>query len=85
MTQNVAARLDTKTNRLSHLFLPFLIAIPPIANFPPDLFCQLTTCQTAENKFLRQFWASIYPPPADLPTPTSTPALRSAKAAKMVV
>ena len=70
--------------RLSYLFTPFLIVVPSIADFPPGLFRQLTTCQTAANEFLRQFWTSIYPPPADLPTPTSTPAQRSAKAAKMV-
>jgi transcription initiation factor TFIIH subunit 1 len=70
MTQNVAARLDTKTNK---------------SDFPPGLFRQLTTCQTAANEFLRQFWTSIYPSPADLPTPTSTSAQRSAKAAKMAV
>ncbi|KIJ09331.1 hypothetical protein PAXINDRAFT_17580, partial [Paxillus involutus ATCC 200175] len=37
------------------------------------------------NEFLRQFWTSIYPPPSDLPTPSSssTAAQRSAKAAKM--
>jgi len=72
MTQNVAARLDIKTNK---------------SDFPPQLFRQLTTCQTAANEFLRQFWTSIYPPPSDLPTSTSTltstAAQRSAKAAKM--
>ncbi|KAH0827365.1 hypothetical protein J3R83DRAFT_4014 [Lanmaoa asiatica] len=68
MTQNVAARLDIKTRK---------------PDFPPDLFRQLTTCQTAANEFLRQFWTSIYPPPSDLPTPTSTAVQRSAKAAKM--
>ncbi|KAI9572264.1 hypothetical protein HD554DRAFT_2320529 [Boletus coccyginus] len=68
MTQNVAARLDTKANK---------------SDFPLGLFRQLTTCQTAANEFLRRFWTSIYLPPADLPTPTSTAAQRSAKAAKM--
>ena len=87
MTQNVAARLDTKANKCTRVvvtpLLPFLIAVPLTADFPPGLFRQLTTCQTAANEFLRQFWTSIYPPPADLPTPTSTAAQRSAKAAKM--
>ncbi|KAN0090726.1 hypothetical protein V8E55_004292 [Tylopilus felleus] len=68
LTQNVAARLDTQTNK---------------ADFPPGLFRQLTTCQTAANEFLRQFWTSIYPPPSDRPTPSSNAAQRSAKAAKM--
>ncbi|KAG8213565.1 hypothetical protein J3R82DRAFT_10220 [Butyriboletus roseoflavus] len=69
MTQNVAARLDIKTRK---------------ADFPPNLFRQLTTCQTAANEFLRQFWTSIYPPPSEHATPTFTAAQRSAKAAKMV-
>ncbi|KIJ68000.1 hypothetical protein HYDPIDRAFT_107564 [Hydnomerulius pinastri MD-312] len=71
MTQNVAARLDIKTKK---------------ADFPPDLFRQLTTCQTAANEFLRQFWTSIYPPLSDTTASSasaSTPAQRNAKAAKM--
>ena len=88
MTQNVAARLDTKTNKcmcvVSVTSSPFFLSpYSSIADFPPGLFRQLTTCQTAANEFLRQFWTSIYPSPADLPTPTSTSAQRSAKAAKM--
>ncbi|KAF9222739.1 hypothetical protein BS17DRAFT_783312 [Gyrodon lividus] len=68
MTANVASRLDIKTKK---------------SDIPPDLFRQLTTCQTAANEFLRQFWTSIYPP-SNLPTPSSvTAAQRSAKAAKM--
>ncbi|KAH7888489.1 hypothetical protein F5I97DRAFT_705024 [Phlebopus sp. FC_14] len=70
MTQNVSARLDTKVKK---------------DDLPPDLFRQLTTCQTAANEFLRQFWTSIYPPPSDLPTSTATtPSQKAAKAAKMV-
>ncbi|KAF8124951.1 hypothetical protein EV363DRAFT_1353200 [Boletus edulis] len=68
MTQNVAARLDIKATK---------------SDFPPGLFRQLTTCQTAANEFLRQFWTSIYPPPSDLHTPIPTAVQRSAKAAKM--
>ncbi|KAF9233320.1 hypothetical protein BU15DRAFT_54043 [Melanogaster broomeanus] len=73
MTQNVASRLDMKTKK---------------SDFPPDLFRQLTTCQTAANEFLRQFWTSLYPPPSDLPLPSTsspsvTPAQRLAKAGKM--
>lgn len=87
MTQNVAARLETKTNKGACLvpfsLTAFLITVSSAADFPPGLFRQLTTCQTAANEFLRQFWTSIYPPPSDLPTPTSTASQRSAKAAKM--
>lgn len=64
-------------------FSPVLLTLPLIADFPPDLFRQLTTCQTAANEFLRQFWTSIYPPPSEHSTPTSTAAQRSAKVAKM--
>ncbi|KAI6157476.1 hypothetical protein BKA82DRAFT_1000520 [Pisolithus tinctorius] len=67
MTQNVTARLDTKTKKNS---------------LPPALFRQLTTCQTAANEFLRQFWGATCPPPTDTPFAPS-PAQRSAKAAKM--
>lgn len=67
MTQNVTARLDTKTRK---------------NGLPAALFRQLTTCQTAANEFLRQFWGATCPPPIDTPFAPS-PAQRSAKAAKM--
>jgi transcription initiation factor TFIIH subunit 1 len=52
------------------------------ANFPPTLFRQLTTCQTAANEFLRQFWTSLYPPPTTTSS-SATPSQNAAKAAKM--
>ncbi|KAI6098988.1 hypothetical protein EDD16DRAFT_1766100 [Pisolithus croceorrhizus] len=67
MTQNVTARLDTKTKK---------------NGLPAALFRQLTTCQTAANEFLRQFWGAMCPPPVDTPFAPSL-AQRSAKAAKM--
>lgn len=67
MTQNVTARLDTKTRK---------------NGLPAALFRQLTTCQTAANEFLRQLWGATCPPPIDTPFAPS-PAQRSAKAAKM--
>ncbi|KAG2354888.1 hypothetical protein BDR07DRAFT_1428008, partial [Suillus spraguei] len=67
MTQNVSARLDIRTRK---------------TNFPPTLFRQLTTCQTAANEFLRQFWTSLYPPPMTA-TSSATPSQNAAKAAKM--
>ncbi|KAI6045967.1 hypothetical protein EDC04DRAFT_2864884 [Pisolithus marmoratus] len=67
MTQNVTARLDTKAKKNS---------------LPVALFRQVTTCQTAANEFLRQFWGATCPPPIDTPFAPS-PAQRSAKAAKM--
>ena len=69
MTQNVAARLEV-TKRKSEI--------------PDSLFRQMTTCQTAANEFLRQFWLAIYPPPLEAPTASSNnPAQKAAKAAKM--
>jgi len=45
----------------------------------------MTTCQTAANEFLRQFWLSIYPPSGELHTVASaTPAQRAAKTTKMI-
>lgn len=49
---------------------------------PDGLFRTMTTCQTAANEFLRQFWLAIYPPPGDFET--ATPAQRAVKAAKMI-
>jgi len=69
MTQNVAARLDTKLKK----------------NYiPPALFSQMTTCQTAANEFLRQFWSCMYPPAAEQQILSqATPTQKAAKAAKM--
>lgn len=45
----------------------------------------MTSCQTAANEFLRQFWLATYPPPAELQmTSSATSAQRAAKAAKMI-
>jgi len=70
MTQNVAARLDAKSKK---------------NDIPDGLFRQMTTCQTAANEFLRQFWTTIYPPPMELQTlAVSTAAQRTAKATRMI-
>ncbi|KAG6867827.1 hypothetical protein C0993_010586 [Termitomyces sp. T159_Od127] len=70
MTQNVSARLEVQTRK---------------NDIPDGLFRQMTTCQTAANEFLRQFWSAMYPPPMDVQTVnTATPAQRAAKAAKMI-
>ncbi|THH30841.1 hypothetical protein EUX98_g3340 [Antrodiella citrinella] len=70
MTQNVSARLDVK-NRENDI--------------PEGLLRQMTTCQTAANEFLRQFWLAIYPPPSELQTASASgPAQKAAKAAKMI-
>lgn len=69
MTKNVNARIDMKTRK---------------NDIPPEIFSQMTTCQTAANEFLRQFWLAIYPPASDSQTPSiATPAQKMAKAAKM--
>lgn len=45
----------------------------------------MTTCQTAANEFLRQFWLAIYPPPTELPTASASASVqKAAKAAKMI-
>jgi transcription initiation factor TFIIH subunit 1 len=45
----------------------------------------MTTCQTAANEFLRQFWSATYPPPVDSSILSiATPTQRAAKAAKMI-
>lgn len=45
----------------------------------------MTTCQTAANEFLRQFWLATYPQAGDIPAVASaTPAQRATKAAKMI-
>ncbi|KAG6833537.1 hypothetical protein H0H87_005188 [Tephrocybe sp. NHM501043] len=70
MTQNVHARLEIRSRK---------------NDIPDGLFRQMTTCQTAANEFLRQFWSAMYPPPVDVPTlNTATPAQRATKAAKMI-
>ncbi|KAH9935534.1 uncharacterized protein B0H18DRAFT_1082284 [Fomitopsis serialis] len=70
MTKNVSARLEVKMRK---------------HDIPDGLFRQLTTCQTAANEFLRQFWLSIYPPVAEGQiVSAATPAQKAAKAAKMI-
>ena len=53
-------------------------------DIPEDVLRQMTTCQTAANEFLRQFWSSIYVPTSEgRSLAPSTPAQRQAKAKKM--
>ena len=55
------------------------------ADIPESLFRQMTTCQTAANEFLRQFWLAIYPPANESQAlSVATPAQKAAKAAKMI-
>ncbi|KAI0775657.1 hypothetical protein BD413DRAFT_530381 [Trametes elegans] len=70
MTQNVASRLDVKMRK---------------HDIPEGFFRQMTTCQTAANEFLRQFWLAIYPPPTEAHTlAPASQAQKAAKAAKMI-
>lgn len=71
MTKNVASRLDVRSKK---------------NDIPESLFRQMTSCQTAANEFLRQYWSAVLPPAADGPptTAVSTPAQRATKAAKMI-
>ncbi|OBZ67167.1 RNA polymerase II transcription factor B subunit 1 [Grifola frondosa] len=69
MTHNVSTRLDVRMRK---------------HDIPEGLFRQMTTCQTAANEFLRQFWLAIYPPATEVQTlSVSTPAQKAVKAAKM--
>ncbi|KAM5530768.1 hypothetical protein V8D89_015575 [Ganoderma adspersum] len=70
MTQNVQSRLDVKQRK---------------HDIPEALFRQMTTCQTAANEFLRQFWLTIYPPANESQQlSVATPAQKAAKASKMI-
>ncbi|KAH9858787.1 hypothetical protein C2E23DRAFT_909621 [Lenzites betulinus] len=70
MTHNVATRLDVKMRK---------------HDIPETLFRQMTTCQTAANEFLRQFWLAIYPPPSESQAlSVATPAQKAVKAGKMI-
>jgi transcription initiation factor TFIIH subunit 1 len=85
MTQNVSAWLDIHTRKSVYPFTTNICLIYTqgfIADFPPTLFRQLTTCQTAANEFLRQFWTSLYPPPMTTSS-SATPSQNAAKVAKM--
>lgn len=54
-------------------------------DIPDGLFRQMTTCQTAANEFLRQFWLATYQPSGDVQTVVmATPQQRVAKQAKMI-
>ncbi|KAJ3508383.1 hypothetical protein NLJ89_g5788 [Agrocybe chaxingu] len=68
MTKDVANRLDGRARK---------------NDIPDGLLRQMTSCQTAANEFLRQFWLATYPPPGEPPA-VATPAQRAAKAAKMI-
>lgn len=53
-------------------------------DIPEDILQQMRTCQTAANEFLRQFWSSVFPSPADgIPSGSANAAQKAAKAAKM--
>jgi len=71
MTFNVKSRLDVKIKK---------------KDIPETLMRQMSTCQTAANEFLRQFWLSVYPPPSQLSVPlTETVKIqRASKAAKVI-
>lgn len=85
MTQIVSARLDIRTRKSAYPFTTNICLIYTqgfIVDFPPTLFRQLTTCQTAANEELRQFWTSLYPPPTTTSS-SATPSQNAAKVAKM--
>ena len=54
-------------------------------DIPESFFRQMTTCQTAANEFLRQFWLAIYPPANEVQVASvANSAQKAAKAAKMI-
>jgi len=53
-------------------------------DIPSDILKQMISCHTATCEFLRQFWSAILPTPPGNVLNASTPAEKSAKAAKMV-
>jgi transcription initiation factor TFIIH subunit 1 len=57
-----------------------------IVELPDQLLTQMSTCQTAANEFLRQFWVSIFPTVQDMRNPgfSKSSEQREAKAVKMV-
>ncbi|KAL7415329.1 hypothetical protein BDY24DRAFT_382565 [Mrakia frigida] len=69
LTSSVKARVDAKTTR---------------DDIPPDILKQMISCHTATCEFLRQFWSAILPTPPGNVLNVSSPAEKSAKAAKMV-
>ena len=89
MTQNVSSRLDVRMRKRKQIGplccrLLTVLAFLSLDDIPEGLFHQMTTCQTAANEFLRQFWLAMYPPPNDSQAlSVATPAQKAAKAAKM--
>lgn len=56
-------------------------------DIPPYILQQITSCATATNEFLRQFWKALYPAPpqeSGSTLSTLTPAQREAKMIKMI-
>jgi len=53
MTDNVSLRLQNRLRK---------------DEIPPFILQQITTCATATNEFLRQFWSALYPSVQDAPT-----------------
>lgn len=92
MTSNVNSRHENtskdgtlSSSSLSTLSYPTQHAAPDDL-IPPLILAQITTCATATNEFLRQFWSALYPPPPptdSLSLGTLTTAQRETKIIKM--
>lgn len=85
MTQNVAARLEVKKkNGKCGTCISIYVSECTAVEIPESLLKQMTTCQTAGNEFLRQFWSAVYPPASDLQTlATASPMHKAAKIDRM--
>jgi len=89
MTQNVATRLDARSRKSRFSSYDYSSALTQtlchiVDDIPDGLFRQMTTCQTAANEFLRQYWLATFPPPSEIQTIPTTPQQRAAKAHKMI-
>lgn len=63
-----------------YLLTPFLCT----DEIPEPILRQMTTCQTAANEFLRQFWSAMYPPRSDaLQSAGGAPASAAQRATKV--
>jgi len=70
MTANVTSRLQNRLRK---------------DEIPPYILQQITTCATATNEFLRQFWNTLRTPTQDVPTlGVLNAAQRAAKMDKMI-
>lgn len=85
MTKNVSARLDVKSRKSEFTGAYAFPSLNLVDDIPESFFRQMTSCQTAANEFLRQFWSATYPPMSEAQNiAVATTAQRAAKATRMI-